>query len=216
MEVIRSSSLVDVAAAQLRDAILSGALKPGQPVNVRELQRTLGISHIPIREAARLLEAEGLLISRARRSPVVADVDLDDLAAIYELRRQVELPAAALAHERRTRDSDALVIAAFDRFEEVAIDPHQALYWQRHSEFHWALLDGGANTWTRRTLEPLWTAAERYVRLFVSTYASPEATLALHKALLEAYLAEDHTHLVGELERHFTVTEAGVRTGLMG
>ncbi len=52
----------------------------------------MGVSHIPIREAIRQLEAEGLIVAPPRRTPVVAGVDLDDLAAIYELRRMIELP----------------------------------------------------------------------------------------------------------------------------
>ena len=63
METIQGGSLTDAAATQLRNAILGGELQPGQPVRVRELQDRMGVSHIPIREAIRQLEAEGLIIT---------------------------------------------------------------------------------------------------------------------------------------------------------
>ncbi|WP_327049106.1 GntR family transcriptional regulator [Microbispora sp. NBC_01189] len=213
MELINSASLVEAAAAHLRGAILSGDLQPGEPVRVRDLQQGLGVSHIPIREAIRQLEGEGLIVVRARHTPVVAGVNLDDLAAIYELRRMIELPTVRLARERGSRASIARVEEAFSAFEAVAGDPSRPEYWERHSDFHWALVEPGANTWTRRVLEPLWTAAERYVRLFVATYATPEATLQLHRALADAFSQEDATAVVEELNNHFDVTEQGVRAG---
>lgn len=213
MTVTHTASLVDVAADQLRGAILSGELGPGELVKVKELQEALGVSHIPIREAIRQLETEGLVIARARRTPIVAGVDLGDLEAIYELRRMIELPTARLARERSTREAKDRVLRAYEAFEEVAGDPSSPEYWTRHAEFHWALIEDGANAWTRRVLEPLWTAAERYVRLFVATYATPEATLELHRALLDAFCEGDSEALVVELGRHFATTERGVRAG---
>ena len=53
METIQGGSLTEAAATQLRNAILSGELQPGQPVRVRDLQDRMEVSHIPIREAIR-------------------------------------------------------------------------------------------------------------------------------------------------------------------
>jgi DNA-binding GntR family transcriptional regulator len=213
MTSIQSASLVETAAAYLRNAILVGDLAPGAEVRVRELQVSLGVSHIPIREAIRRLEAEGLIIVRAHRTPVVAGVNLADLAAIYELRRMIELPTVELARERATAHDVRRAQEAFHAYEEVAGDPSSPLYWARHSDFHWSLIVAGANSWTRQVLDPLWIAAERYVRLFVSSYATPEVTLGLHRALLEAFMDADARVVSKELEHHFATTERGVREG---
>jgi DNA-binding GntR family transcriptional regulator len=211
MELIEAASLVETAAASLRSAILSGSLAPGALVRVRDIQASLGISHIPIREAIRRLEAEGLIIVRARRTPVVAGVNLDDLTAVYELRRMIELPTAKLARERAVGADEERIAEAFAAYQAVADDPSSAQYWTRHADFHWALIAPGANSWTRQVLDPLWAAAERYVRLFVSTYATPELTLELHRRLMQAFMSADVQSVVSELDYHFTATEAGVR-----
>jgi DNA-binding GntR family transcriptional regulator len=204
-------SLVDVAADHVRSAILGGRMQPGEFVRVRELQERLGISHIPIREAIRQLEAEGLIIAPPRRTPFVAGVSLEEFTAVYELRRLIELPTVRAARTAATEADDRLVREAFAAYERVAADPGESEYWKRHEEFHWALIAAGANPWTRRVLDPLWRGAERYVRLFVMTYASPDETFDLHRRLLEAYEAGDAEVIVDALEEHFAETERGVR-----
>jgi DNA-binding GntR family transcriptional regulator len=213
MEVIESSSLVEAAARNLRAAILAGDLRPGATIRVRALEDSLGISHIPIREALRRLEAEGLVVTRARRTPVVAEVNMSDLNAVYDMRRLIELPIAKRARVSATQDDFDRVREAFADFEKVAEDPGSAAYWERHTAFHWALIEGGATSWTKRVLDPLWTASERYVRLFVYTFASTHETLCLHKALLDAFVSTDETAVARELEHHFDVTVRGVETG---
>lgn len=205
--------MVEAAARKLRSAILAGDLRPGAAIRVRALEETLGISHIPIREALRRLEAEGLVVTRARRTPVVAEVNMLDLNAVYDTRRLIELPTALRARESANEADFSKVLEAYAAYERVATDPGSTEYWQRHTTFHWALLEGGATSWTRRTLDPLWTASERYVRLFVYTYASAEETLCLHKALLDAFFSSDVKAVVRELEHHFDLTVRGVEIG---
>jgi DNA-binding GntR family transcriptional regulator len=213
MELIRTESLVDAAATRLRNAILAGELQPGEPVRVRDLQKRMGISHIPIREAIRQLEGEGLIVAPPRRTPVVAGVGLDDLAAIYELRRMIELPTIRLARERATHADVRKLREAFAAFESFAMETQSTDYWRRHDDFHWALLEPGANLWTRRVLDPLWTGAERYVRLFVSQYATPAETLRLHRALIETFELGDPDQVANSLDDHFAETERVVRAG---
>ena len=213
MEAIRRESLVDVAATRLRNAILGGDLQPGEPVRLRDLEERLGISHIPIREAIRQLEAEGLIVAAPRRTPVVTGVTLEDQAAIYELRRMIELPTARRSLERATPEDAARVHDAFGAYEAVSMHAENPQYWRRHDEFHWALLEAGTNRWTRRVLDPLWGGAERYVRLFVSRYANVETTLRLHRELLDAYDSGVPDTLADALNEHFTETERVVRAG---
>ena len=213
MELIERESLTEAAATRIRSAILAGELQPGEPVRVSDLQNQMGISHIPIREAIRQLEAEGLILAPPRRTRVVAGVGLDDLTAIYEVRRMIELPTVRLARKRATNENVLAVRDAFAAFERLAEEPQSTEYWQRHTAFHWSLLEAGSNSWTRRSLDPLWTGAERYVRLFVSQYASPERTMRLHRQLLDAYESGDSETIVEALDDHFTQTEEVVREG---
>ena len=63
---------------------------PGARINVRRLEAVYGVSHIPIREAIRRLEGEGLVVNVPKRGVVAAEVSLKELDEIYDLRRIVE------------------------------------------------------------------------------------------------------------------------------
>jgi DNA-binding GntR family transcriptional regulator len=67
--------------------------------------------------------------------------------------------------------------------------------------------------WTQRMLDPLWRATERYVRLFVTRYRSPDDALRMHRALVAAYESGDPDAFATELTEHFAETERVVRAG---
>src|SRR3954454_24185560 len=110
---IESRSGAELVTSELRRSIVSGALAPGQEFALREIAGMLNVSFIPVREALRSLEAEGLVVTRPGRSAVVAPLDLDDWHAIYRLRHQVEPEIAA-------RACRLLPEAEYDRLERQA------------------------------------------------------------------------------------------------
>lgn len=89
----------------LRDAILRGTLRPGTRLVEAELAQRLGISRTPIREALHKLELEGLVRVVGRRGMAVADVNLDDVLEIMDLREILESHAAGLAAVRATPEA---------------------------------------------------------------------------------------------------------------
>ncbi|MFI9538090.1 GntR family transcriptional regulator [Nocardia fusca] len=155
--------MVEQTAAEIRRSILSGALAPGQELSLRELAGMLNVSFIPVREALRSLEAEGLLVTRPGRSAMVTELDLDDLRAIYRLRHELEPGIAARSCALLTEhDMEALTARAV---ELGAADSGIDEIYEAHHEFHFALLAPAATTWDKRILTILWRAAERYVRI---------------------------------------------------
>jgi DNA-binding GntR family transcriptional regulator len=160
---IESRSVVDLVSRELRRSILSGALAPGQSLSLRELAAMLDVSFIPVREALRNLESEGLVITRPGRSATVAPLDLDDLHAIYRLRRLLE---PDLARRSCTLISDS----ELDRLATEAAgfgDPDRSMeaIYDAHHDFHLALFAPTATSWDIRMLSVLWRAAERYIRI---------------------------------------------------
>lgn len=213
MEPIPRGSMVDAAADQLRNAILAGELEPGEPLPLRVLGERLGISHIPIREALRQLTAEGLVVSSPRRTPQVAHVALAELSDIYELRRMIEVPIARRARSQADSGDLTRLRCAYRDFEEVGDEPESPAYWERHRDFHWALIAADTNTWTQRVLAPLWQGTERYVRLFVTTFGDNDQSMNMHLALLRAYEDGDPDVLADALSEHFAETERVVTEG---
>jgi DNA-binding GntR family transcriptional regulator len=99
------SSLAEQAYLQLREEIIATELAPGTLLREEELMRRLGMGRTPVREALQRLQPDGFVTVIPRRGTLVSEVNIMDLAAIYEVRARLESWAARLAAER-VRDSD--------------------------------------------------------------------------------------------------------------
>jgi DNA-binding GntR family transcriptional regulator len=206
-------TMVDGITERLRQAIITGAIRPRERIRVADLERKFGVSHIPIREALRRLQSEGFVEISPRRTTIAAGVDLSDLANIFDLRRIIEVEIGRRAVSRMTKSDIETVRRALVNFQAVANDPSSAEFWERHRNFHWALLAPAANPTVQRVLDHLWQSSERYVRLFVSTFATMDTVMDLHVELYEACAGGDVTTFENALTRHYVETEKTVRDG---
>lgn len=96
------ASLADEAYLAIRDEILRGQLRPGTPLSRRRLARELGMSVLPVTEALRRLEDDGLVERRARAGTRVRVPSDTDIRELYELREAIETQSARLFAERAT------------------------------------------------------------------------------------------------------------------
>lgn len=200
-------SAVDLVTAEIRRAVLTGALPPGEQFSIRELARQLGVSHIPIREALRRLEEQGLVVLRQARSAAVAPLSAEDLSAIYRLRLRIEPDlagrSAAATRSRWVQDlADALE-------ESRHSDPDRA--WQGHYDFHARIVSAAASAWEIRLLRMLWTAAERYTLLVFDPLVvdddERERRFARHRQLFDRAEAGDAVGIEAELGAHLQTNE---------
>jgi DNA-binding GntR family transcriptional regulator len=145
-----------MVAQKLRKAIMSGTFKPGQRLVERELCEMTGVSRPSIREALRLLEADGLVETVPHRGPVVSTISLEEAKQLYAARAVLEgfagRECARLHHDpaiaRRLGDAVAKLRAAF-----AEQDLMTAL--EAKTEFYAALLEGCRNSFVERMLRPL-------------------------------------------------------------
>ncbi len=94
----------ELVLSSVRDAILSGVLDPGAKLRQEELADAFGTSRIPVREALRALEYEGLVRSEPHREFTVTSLDADDVEEVYDLRTVLESHAVRLAIPLLTDD----------------------------------------------------------------------------------------------------------------
>src|ERR1700733_2930656 len=158
---IESRSVADEFFLAFGRCILTGGLEPGRELSLRELAGVLQVSIIPVREALRSLENQGLVQMRHGRSALVAPLDLDELQSIYRLRRRLEPEIAQ-------RSCRLLPDAELDRLYLEAAefgDPHRTMneIYDSHHTFHLALLAPAATSWDLRILSTLWRARRRLV-----------------------------------------------------
>ncbi len=190
---VEPASVVEQVTKEIRRSILSGSLKPGQQFSLREISAQLGISFIPVREALRELESQGLVITRPGKSACVAPLSQEDLHGIYRLRRQVEPEIASRACKLLDESDYARIGRCLEMFgkEDLGIDD----VYEAHHQFHLELLRPAATTWDLRVLQGLWHAAERYIRLaFLQLDTEPHEhhrRQYAHAALLETFRLGD-------------------------
>lgn len=203
-------STVDQLVVDIRKMILSGSLVPSQRFSLRTLASELGVSFIPVREALRSLESQGLIVSVPGRSSVVAPLDPEDLRSIYRIRLRLEPEIAFRSCELLTPDD-------FDRLEELIAEFSVETkgiddIYDAHHDFHLELLRPAMTDWDLRVLEGLWHAAERYVRIAFAgrdfTPGEHQRRECSHRALLEPFRARDPDRAAYALREHLLANEA--------
>src|SRR5688500_15689005 len=97
---LQAASLPDLAYDHLRDAILTGEFKDGADLPQEEIAARLGVSRLPVREALRRLDAEGLVVLRPRRGYVVASLDPEEIEDVLDLQAHLESLAGHAATRR--------------------------------------------------------------------------------------------------------------------
>jgi DNA-binding GntR family transcriptional regulator len=211
----RKASAVDLVLHEIRRSILSGELPPGRPFTVPALTEQLGVSHVPVREALRQLEAQGLITLSPSRSAIVTPLDADDLRAIYRLRITVEPELAALSAPGRT---DAEVDELDRLVRETFGDVLGEAFWAPHRAFHAAMIEPAASGWDRRLLAPLWDASERYTRLVFDPVDAPESFAAhrahAHDELVDAARSRDPERVRAAVREHLENNLATMLRGM--
>lgn len=206
---IASRSVAEQVTSELRRSILSGDLAPGREFSLREISSMLEVSFIPVREALRSLESEGLVVTRPGRSSMVAPLDLDDLHAIYRLRRNLEPEIAG-------RSCLLLPDDELDRLETHAAgfgDERRGMQeiYDDHHAFHLALLAPATTVWDVRILTTLWNAAERYIRIgFGLLDPDPhehERREQAHETLIAAFRRRDSDIAARAIHEHLARNE---------
>jgi DNA-binding GntR family transcriptional regulator len=112
---------------QLREAILSGQFPPGTTLNQRDIADQLSVSRMPVREAFRALELEGLIRGLPRRKAVVVTLQPEDIADIYDILATLEARAAEKATPLHDETTVAQLRRLLDELRACPDDPARLL-----------------------------------------------------------------------------------------
>jgi len=205
---IGTRSTVDQVDDAIRRAFIAGVLRPGEEFSMAELSAQLEVSHVPVREALRRLEAQGLVTLRPGRSAIVAPLDGEELEDVYRLWILISSDVAVRACIRYGKGDIDAIETALDGFTSLAQDSQEAF--DAHYRFHRLLLEPGASTWDLRLLDILWPVIERAARLAYRAIVDGSAegddprerAYAEHRPLLDAARTRDVRRLQRELRSH--------------
>ncbi|MGD6741783.1 GntR family transcriptional regulator [Streptomyces sp. BH106] len=189
---------------ELRQAITGGQLKPGAPVRQDALAEQLGVSRLPLREALKTLEAEGLVHHEAHRGYYVVELSLSDLREVYRLRELLEAEAVRQALARMRVNADALdgLEAAQREVEAAAETGDVSAMTVANRRFHFTLYEAAAMPRLVRLIATLWDTTDAYRALYYADVAHRDAVLHEHRAVLEALGAGQGDEVVRLLDQH--------------
>jgi len=139
----------------LRNAIISGRYLPGEHLPDRALCEEFGVSRSVIREAVRLLEAEGLVVVVPYRGPFVAFLSAAEAAQIYEVRGALEALAGEGFAERASDEERAEIRRVYEQLAATPADAGRETLLGIKRRFYDVLLRGGRNVYVARMLEQL-------------------------------------------------------------
>ncbi|HET7602630.1 MAG TPA: GntR family transcriptional regulator [Gemmatimonadales bacterium] len=202
MAPVARRTVADLAAEALRDLILRGDLAEGAPVRQDAVALELGVSRIPVREALRRLEAEGLVEFSPHCGAVVSSLSLEEIAELFDLRAMIESSLMRRAVPRMTRAdlrhaSD--VLARYDEaFRERRVREWAELNW----EFHSTLLAPAGRDRTLALVQNLHHQSERYMRMQLALTGGESRAHAEHRGILAAVRDGDSAAAARLAARH--------------
>lgn len=188
----------DQAYEAIYDAILSGELPPGRRLQIRELAGLLGISVMPVREAIKRLEEQGLVVTAPYRGAEVKRFSAEELLDLYAVRRLLEVEAAATGASLVTAQQIAEMRDAYQRMVDALADVRVIDYLNEDERLLTVLYAASGNPVLMEVISSLWDRCRTYkivgVRLELESGTEP---LLEHQArLIEAVVNRD-AHLAG-------------------
>jgi DNA-binding GntR family transcriptional regulator len=188
---------------RLREMLLNGEIVPGTVISQVTLARELGVSTTPLREAMRLLQAEGLLIAEHNRRMRVAPLDPRDIDAVYASRILIEALAIRLTVPTFTPADIAGLHTDLDEMAHAAEAEDISAWEPVHQRFHRALISG-CDEALARIIDPVADRTERYRRtsLFRSAARTWEIGNDEHESIVDACTAGDAPLASVYLARH--------------
>jgi DNA-binding GntR family transcriptional regulator len=175
----------------LRERILRGDYPDGEPLRQDALADELGVSRIPVREALRQLEAEGLVTFHPHRGAVVSSLSLDEIAELFELRAEIECDLLRRAIPKMTQEQLDRAIEVLDEFE-AALHAGEASRWgPLNWHFHAALYAPANRSFTMSVLQRLHHHSDRYFRMHVLLAHGGARANDEHRAIAAAVARKD-------------------------
>jgi DNA-binding GntR family transcriptional regulator len=201
--------------AELRGAILAGAMRPHERITENQVAERFGLSRTPVREAFRKLESEGLIVVVPQRGAFVSQPSLEDILEIYQIRTPLECMSARIAADAITADQ----LRRLEELMEADRGRHDGRSAERslrlNREFHAIIF---ACTRNRRLASFLMDMQDQVHRVRVlrpSTVARLDETWEEHAAILAALRHHDAAAAEREMRRHMERARASTMDGIL-
>jgi len=195
----RNSSTPVMVVNVLREAIMRGLFPQGKVLRQAEIAAAMGVSHTPVREAIRQLEAEGFVEIIPNRGAIVTGLTEEDAREIFSIRILLESEALRLAipnlDEKTLRRSDYINMEIGD---EKDIHKWCGLNW----EFHKSLYQAAKSPRLLQMIQNLYSNVDRYLRLYLEVEDYRSIGKDEHSSIVQALRDGDEKGAIEALRQH--------------
>lgn len=188
---VSRAALHDQAASRLRNLIVRGTLEPGEQLNEAELSEALGVSRTPLREALKLLAAEGLVVLRHNRSGIVAPFRRSEIDDLFEAVSGIERIAAELAALRMTAKDLTKLRSLQARMERYHSAGQVRDYFEVNQQIHGFIVGASRNETLKAAHQWLLARVERARFFALSSHDRWDESVQEHREVLAALERRD-------------------------
>ena len=202
-------ALYEEVAELLRQRIFKRELEPGGWIDELKIAESYGISRTPLREALKVLAAEGLVTMKVRRGAYVTEVSAQDLSDVYHLLGLLESDAASVVAIKATDTELKELQALHEALEAAAIATNAAgkadtdQFFAINEKFHMRLLAIANNRWRDQMVADLRKVMKLNRHNSLLKTGRIEESLAEHQAIMDALLARDAGLTAQRMRAHF-------------
>ena len=194
-------ALYEEVAELLRQRIFNRELEPGSWIDELKLAEAYGISRTPLREALKVLAAEGLVTMKVRRGAYVTEVSDKDLSDVYQLLALLESDGAGVVAERAS-DAQLAELHALHTELEAATEDRERFF-VINERFHTRLLELADNRWRQQMVSDLRKVMKLNRHNSLLKTGRIADSLAEHRAVMDALLARNSALARERMQRHF-------------
>lgn len=183
--------LREVIFDTLREAIITGELKPGERLMEVKLAEKMGVSRTPVREAIRMLELEGLVDMLPRKGAHVAELSVKDIMDVLEVRASMDSLATKLAAERITDEEIKELKQIQVQFVSYADKDNLQGTIKKDVEFHELIYRASRNDRLLQIANNLREQVQRFRVIYLKDYSSPRNLIKEHEDICAAISERD-------------------------
>ena len=198
---LTSRALYVEVAELLRQRIFSRNLEPGSWIDELRIAEELGISRTPLREALKVLAAEGLVTMKVRRGAYVTEVSEQDLRDVYHLLSLLESDAAGVV-AATADDSQLAELADLHSQLEAAVHDAEAFF-KVNERFHMRLLELANNRWRDQMVADLRKVMKLNRHNSLLKSGRIDESLAEHRAIMAALTSRNSEATAQRMREHF-------------
>ena len=188
---IRRQTLAGMTADAIRERILRGRYPEGEPLRQDAIGIELGVSRIPVREALRQLEAEGLVTFNPHRGAVVSTLSLKQIRELFELRAEIEGDLIRRAVPHMKAEDHARADEILDAYEAALRAGQVAVWGALNWQFHSTLYAPADRVLTMSIVSRLHHHSDRYLRMQLALTHGETRARQEHRAIAAAARKRD-------------------------